>query len=650
MIGRFRRRVRLMQRLVRRWLGCLQARSDILMALWLRAECEIAADAAFHAADAPPGVALEDTVPERSRPRGLGTYLMAVLARHRRAGAAVRGSILPRGEDGLAPSQSILNVRRRLRKSKAKHALEQRKTHSRAHRAHQRRAGVESTISHHTHFWATLNRERRTIVAADLLEASAASAVRHAVEALLLAGPACGDAAMKAEVAALMGARRSAFFRRLEASRLAEGTATTQIFGRNEARRWLGGDEIAYAKRGSGYTIQLRSSEARAGQDKGDSMSLQRRAGDAPAPLRRRGAGRRRGARGEEGARDDGARRVRRRAQVPLSRIPRRGGHGRRRALRCAGDARATRTTRRRARRSASRTNIDEGGAIAEILAARGSPAAVLGEAPPPAAPDPRRPMPIESPRRRPVDPPEDDPDVTNLWACTLTELSETGVFCTASESTFDLNRDPPLPPDEIYDEVNAPMEYVHEEKVEEFSLAIDDHDDRGPPNFGAAKPPPPRAPLRSHDPKGALRRPSRAYAPVVGERTGAMLFWTVVVMSALVAIVLILRPVLLREARDSDTTKEYSTVGMSGFVDVGVLDAASASLAVDVSSVANPRVLATGSGCAVSYAINGTTLVIAGAANASRTPWLCGAGAEITYFVSPARVGDARSATVVVR
>ncbi|KAK7234732.1 hypothetical protein SO694_0029904 [Aureococcus anophagefferens] len=245
--------------------------------------------------------------------------------------------------------------------------------------------------------------------------------------------------------------------------------------------------------------------------------------------------------------------------------------------------------------------------------------------------------MPIESPRRRPVDPPEDDPDVTNLWACTLTELSETGVFCTASESTFDLNRDPPLPPDEIYDEVNAPMEYVHEEKVEEFSLAIDDHDDRGPPNFGAAKPPPPRAPLRSHDPKGALRRPSRAYAPVVGERTGAMLFWTVVVMSALVAIVLILRPVLLREARDSDTTKEYSTVGMSGFVDVGVLDAASASLAVDVSSVANPRVLATGSGCAVSYAINGTTLVIAGAANASRTPWLCGAGAEITYFVSPA-------------
>lgn len=244
--------------------------------------------------------------------------------------------------------------------------------------------------------------------------------------------------------------------------------------------------------------------------------------------------------------------------------------------------------------------------------------------------------MPLESPRRRPVDPPEDDPDVTNLWACTLTELSETGVFCT-QESSFDLNRDPPLPPDPIYDQPNAPLEYVPEEKVEEFSLAIDDDDDdRGPPNFGAAKPPPPRAPLRAQDNKGARRRPSRAYAPVVGERTGAMLFWTVVVMSALIAIVLMLRPVLLREARDSDTTK-YS-VGLSGLVDVGVLDAATGTLAVDVSAVANPRVLATGSGCAVSYAINGTTLVIAGAAaNASQTPWLCGAGAEITYFVSPA-------------
>ena len=376
MIGRFRRRVRLMQRLVRRWLGCLQARSDILMALWLRAECEIAADAAFHAADAPPGVALEDSVPERSRPRGLGTYLMAVLARHRRAGAAVRGSILPRGEDGLAPSQSILNVRRRLRKSKAKHALEQRKTHSRAHRAHQRRAGVESTISHHTHFWATLNRERRTIVAADLLEASAASAVRHAVEALLLAGPACGDAAMKAEVAALMGARRSAFFRRLEASRLAEGTATTQIFGRNEARRWLGGDEIAYAKRGSGYTIQLRSSEA--------ARATHRRRASVAAAL---------GVAAVPAEKKEHATTAHAAAAVAPKFFFYREFLGAA-AMADAVRARCAATHARhanypppRAPKRLSRTNIDEGGAIAEILAARGSPAAVLGEEQPPAAP-----------------------------------------------------------------------------------------------------------------------------------------------------------------------------------------------------------------------------------------------------------------------
>jgi hypothetical protein len=376
MIGRFRRRVRLMQRLVRRWLGCLQARSDILVALWLRAECEIAADAAFHAADAPPGVALEDSVPERSRPRGLGTYLMAVLARHRRAGAAVRGSILPRGEDGLAPSQSILNVRRRLRKSKAKHALEQRKTHSRAHRAHQRRAGVESTISHHNHFWATLNRERRTIVAADLLEASAASAVRHAVEALLLAGPACGDAAMKAEVAALMGARRSAFFTRLEASRLAEGTATTQIFGRNEARRWLGGDEIAYAKRGSGYTIQLRSSEA--------ARATHRRRASVAAAL---------GVAAVPAEKKEHATTAHAAAAVAPKFFFYREFLGAA-AMADAVRARCAATHARhanypppRAPKRLSRTNIDEGGAIAEILAARGSPAAVLGEAPPPAAP-----------------------------------------------------------------------------------------------------------------------------------------------------------------------------------------------------------------------------------------------------------------------
>ncbi|KAH8072869.1 serine-type peptidase [Aureococcus anophagefferens] len=511
MIGRFRRRVRLMQRLVRRWLGCLQARSDILMALWLRAECEIAADAAFHAADAPPGVALEDSVPERSRPRGLGTYLMAVLARHRRAGAAVRGSILPRGEDGLAPSQSILNVRRRLRKSKAKHALEQRKTHSRAHRAHQRRAGVESTISHHTHFWATLNRERRTI-------------------ALLLAGPACGDAAMKAEVAALMGARRSAFFRRLEASRLAEGTATTQIFGRNEARRPRG------RRTGAARPSPRRWASPRCPRRRGHATTAHAACAVAPKFFFYREF---------------------------LS------GHGGAGALRAA--TRAPRELPAAARRSASRTNIDEGGAIAEILAARGSrppssasaaarrggggpPRRARGRAPPAgaaaaarvarreAAPDPRRPMPIESPRR-PVDPPEDDGR----------------------------------------------------------------------------------------------------------ERTGAMLFWTVVVLSALVAIVLILRPVLLREARKPDTTKYY-TVGLSVLVDVGVLDAASASLAVDVSSVANPRVLATGSGCAVSYAINGTTLVIAGAANASRT--LALRRGRRDHASSPRRKQATRAlrATVVVR
>ena len=60
-----------------------------------------------------------------------------------------------------------------------------------------------------------------------------------------------------------------------------------------------------------------------------------------------------------------------------------------------------------RAPKRLSRTNIDEGGAIAEILAARGSPAAVLGEAPPPAAPaDPlAAAAAARSPGRAPGDP-----------------------------------------------------------------------------------------------------------------------------------------------------------------------------------------------------------------------------------------------------
>ena len=252
-----------------------------------------------------------------------------------------------------------------------------------------------------------------------------------------------------------------------------------------------------------------------------------------------------------------------------------------------------------------------------------------------------------------------DDPpaNVSHLWACTL---ADTGVFCAASDDHIDLTEDEKFEP-LVYDDVtipstNPPMEYIAVEPdvaaMEEFGISVDR---QSPEELKVsleneareARVGPWESKREEHRTKreGSKKAstgaaPRRVYFETYRDKVGAKLCWGVILMLGVVGIIWSVRPVLLKEAGPGETNKAYYTVGFEGLLDVGVLDDAGA-LSVDVSSVvaagAAARALVTGSGCSVTYAVDGTTLVVSGAPNATAasTPWLCAAGAEVTYFVS---------------